>query len=299
MEVSAAAMNDERDKLEIARLTDQLLPKLRSAVVPIYFICESKPVVPVQIGTGTLFRVADRSFLVTASHVFRVSEAHSGGLYTHDMAQGAEFVPLNGQYHIDDDNDVTVLSLTERQTESLPTRKFLRVCETDRTLRQPDDGWYVVHGYPTCWSIVEVEKESAISRPYTRITRLYQGRTVSFDEYDCRRHVLLDHTNVSTLAPTSLKSDQPDGVHGISGCSIWQVFRDGDSIDSWIPEKARIIGVETGVFKDGRIVKGTRWAFVYHIIYTCFPELRSPLEIIVPEKAPPNGNLEGLTRLVM
>src|SRR5437867_3693146 len=50
----------------IRRMDEEMRPLLAASVLPIY---AERDGVPVACGTGTLFRIADVSFLVTASHV--------------------------------------------------------------------------------------------------------------------------------------------------------------------------------------------------------------------------------------
>jgi hypothetical protein len=283
----------------IEELTDQLLPKLRAATVPIFLIREEQPAKPIQIGSGTLFRVADVSFLVTAAHVYRITVDHGGGIYTHDLADGSEFVPLNGTYHFDAEQDLAVIALSGRQIHALPTREYLDIQSTDRLIRRLHEGWYVIHGYPSCWTIVNPEAQTSVVRPYTRIVRLFNGRTHNLVNYDENRHILLDHEPSSSFTQSMLKGDSPKYAGGISGSSIWRVIRDGDPHQNWNPENAQIVATETHVYKNGRNVRGTRWAFVYYIIWKCFPELRAPLNIVIPERAPPNGDLEGLVRITI
>lgn len=289
--------DDSGIKEFVADATDKLLPLLRAAVIPLYLV---RDIAPIPHGTGTLFQVADSKFLVTAAHVFLdAMRPECEGLYTHDFEEGSQLIPLDGKYHFDNDQDIAVLCLSETQTRALSSRKYLRVSDADRTMRQLDEGWYVVHGYPACWTRVDLSERTAICRPYTRITRLYEGTTSVLMNFNEHRHVLLDHRDFNSLNPNSLKEDTPEHVRGISGSSVWQLCRDGDPLDAWTPDHARIVAVETAVYKSGRVIRGTRWLFAYHIIQTSFPELQAPLDIVIPEKAPPNGNVDGLTRIVI
>jgi hypothetical protein len=282
------------DREFVAYAIEKLLPLLRSAIVPIYLIHEA---FPKQVGTGTLFRIADLRLIVTAAHVFRLAELeNTNGLYTNDLVQGAALIPLNGKYHVDSEQDLAVLALSDKQVSSLLNREFLSVQVAERTLRKPHKGWYAIHGYPSCWTLCDDQEMSSTCRPYTRIARLFSSSTESLLGYDEDRHILLDHKLDNSIAPSSLLPDTPSAVGGISGSSIWQLFRDGTPHEFWTPDEARIIAVETSIYKSGRIVKGTRWAFVNHIIHECFPDYRAPLALMIPEKAPPNGDLEGLQR---
>jgi hypothetical protein len=66
-------------------------------------------------------------------------------------------------------------------------------------------------------------------------------------------------------------------LNGISGCSVWQVFRGGRDASRWSSTDIRIVAVQAGVYK--RSIKGARWGAVAYLPSTQYPELRPHLTL--------------------
>jgi hypothetical protein len=66
-------------------------------------------------------------------------------------------------------------------------------------------------------------------------------------------------------------------LNGISGCSVWQVFRGGRDASRWSSTDIRIVAVQTGVYK--RSIKGTRRGAVAYLLSRQYPELRPHLTL--------------------
>ena len=59
---------------------------------------------------------------------------------------------------------------------------------------------------------------------------------------------------------------------------MWQFMKPGQN-RSWNADRSKIIGVETGVYRSGKVVKGTRWGEVNGLIETEFPQVQKPMEL--------------------
>src|SRR6185369_1076492 len=71
-------------------------PMIVGCTTPIYAIARGG--VPSQLGTGSLFRVADKNFMVTAAHVREKAEKHKLNLFLSGDALRGKLVPLRGAY---------------------------------------------------------------------------------------------------------------------------------------------------------------------------------------------------------
>ncbi|HEY3789752.1 MAG TPA: hypothetical protein VGL71_12900, partial [Urbifossiella sp.] len=74
----------------------------------------------------------------------------------------------------------------------------------------------------------------------------------------------------------------PASIKGMSGSSIWQVCYEGLSSKHWTIHDAVIVAVQTGIYREGEIVKGTRWWVVEKLIRHHYSELNGPLSLVVP-----------------
>ena len=171
----------------IRRMDTALMPLFSRCVLPLYGDHRG---VPVQCGTGTLFRVADISFLVTASHVTDLAK-QGVQLYISDSLPGSPGLALEGRLHSERNVDVAVWQLPDHVVCQLANRMFLTVHNADRTDAPLKRGWYYIHGYPGNWSKANANHQRATVKAFTCGTVLFDGDTTSFAGYDPRVHVLL------------------------------------------------------------------------------------------------------------
>ena len=269
----------------------ELLPTLWSSVIPLLYVTETRAGVQ---GTGTLLQIADRRFVITAEHVVRDYLANKLGIYTTDYADAKELVPLNGKVVYESDWDIAILEVEDKAADALPNRQFLRTCYADRFGSPLHDGWTVIHGFPSSWTTGRYDDRELNIRPYTRIATYYAGDKQRLPGFDERAHIALDHRSDRVLTPHVLREDSPSSLYGISGSTIWQIFRAGESQNEWKAENAKILGIETAVYGGGKYVKAIRWIAVECIFRHAFPELASAMDVVVPERQRPDGNVEGL-----
>jgi hypothetical protein len=123
-----------------------------------------------------------------------------------------------------------------------------------------------------------------VVKPFTYGTVLYDGKTNTFEGYDPEVHILLTVSKSRNVDTRGAEAELPRSLEGISGSSLWQAYYQGLSSSLWTVDDAMVVAVETGTFKGGTVVKGTRWWVVNKIICKNYPELDGPLSIITPHK---------------
>jgi hypothetical protein len=189
-----------------------LYPFFSQCVIPIY--CHNDETPLTQTGTGTLFRVADKSFLVTAHHVAGLMKSRQYQLHVTDSPPDSPGIPLEGIVSAAPELDVAVWELGPPVVERLKNRTFLTVHNADRGKAPLPNGLYHVYGHPNCWSEWKPEQEKIFTAPFFYGTGLYEGPTNTFEGYDPKIHVLLARPKVSA-APD--QPEQPGNLGGISG----------------------------------------------------------------------------------
>ncbi len=105
-----------------------------------------------------------------------------------------------------------------------------------------------------------------------------------FSGYDPKQHILLEVPKDRTIDMHGAEAELPHSLAGISGSSLWQAYREGSSSRTWSADDATIVAVQTGTFRNGTVVKGTRWWVVNTIIHEKYPGLAGPLSIIIRRK---------------
>lgn len=152
LNIMARKMPPERER-QVREMASYLKPILRRSVTPIASNGGGKLA---QRGTGTLFRIADESFLVTAGHVWKsikplidsATVAIFAGVGEDAMGQQLRMVPLIAKIiWADDPFDIAVLALDECVVRQFDDSCFLRM--TDVSLSLDKNGRHWVYGFPS------------------------------------------------------------------------------------------------------------------------------------------------------
>ncbi|HEV3387073.1 MAG TPA: hypothetical protein VG097_19800, partial [Gemmata sp.] len=191
-------------------------------------------------------------------------------------------LPLHGRIQGHKHHDVAVWELPQDIVKSLHNCSFLTVHHADRENQRPAKGTYYVFGYPESLATADASREKLTVNPFTFATGIYEGDTDNLGDYDPKYHILLDTPKEGGRRVDKGDMPIPTRIHGMSGCSIWQTYYKGLSTRHWTTDDAIIVAVQTGVYRDGTIVKGTRWWVVERIIRECYPKLEGPLSLLVP-----------------
>jgi hypothetical protein len=243
-------------------------------------------------GTGTLFRVADMSFVVSAEHVMGAAAKLKKAIaITTSMTRGplepitGQLVRANGIY------DIALVCLSEDQANRLATKRtFLRIHDVDFS-DQPPKGLYTLFGFPVVWSSSPPSEQIPIEiKGLQYTTGLYQAATEEFADFRTNVHLLLDAQSQWDDSAAEVAFENLDGIekefpgdlNGISGCSVWRIADCSIPMTLWKHHPPKLVAVQTGVFRNAKAIKATRWAAVRSLIYEAFPELQRAIELVRP-----------------
>lgn len=276
-----------------ARIGDQLLPTFRGCSLAIVgvgktairqhgslCIVEGDRIVT-QMGTGTLFRVADEHFLVTAWHVFEGIERRGEDplVWSGDPPV---LTPLIGTlYSTGKAVDIAIFHLDPALVAGLVGKRFLRLSDVEFR-RDLGNGWYFLHGYPFCDSHPSKDLLTTLQGEFTYGAGLYAGKTTGFGSYRPEFHILLAYDGESRHADDGSPAELPRSLGGISGSSVWLGFSERHVMDDWTPMLAKVVGVQTMVYSDKKVAQATRWAGVAVVIWKNFLPLRDQLRPHLP-----------------
>jgi len=270
----------------ICRVHDEMANVIRRFTVAIIAYYDG---VPRQHATGTLVRLADHWFLVTASHA--VKQYLEGQENYKDLElfleNGADnLVPLFGSYWATEtvrdpersgvslENDLWDIAwwdLDQLTIRALTNKSFLNRTDISM-LAELDSGVFYLAGFPCVWSNADLEQHSMTITALGYVAGAHPHPDELAD-LDPRSHVAL------SLMPT----EAMPALTGISGCSIWKIA-DGPLKSDWTASSAKVVAVQTGVYTNVArgAVKGTKWSCVFTALGYHFPELRSAFDIWLP-----------------
>jgi hypothetical protein len=255
----------------VARILNEAKQWILERTVGIYFQMPDGN--PVPWGTGVLLRIADESFVLSASHVLeRASEATAR---LASCVAGSRFVNVTSvrlSRTVDTETlDVGFLRLTpENATELEVHKKFLRMSDLD-TSQAMGDGAYLVAGYPaqSVQFHLDGEQKEISASHFSFLTQLV----------DVDRGEPGITLGLSFREPTlrngygELVRRVPE-LNGISGCGIWRVWleENRDSLARWDPSWIRLSGIEHAV-TPRRSIRGTLVGHALQLIARSQPEL--------------------------
>jgi hypothetical protein len=271
---------DRYDTEFVRHITQSLAKMLEPHVVSIYVKQDARFA---QHGTGTLLKVADRSFLVTAAHVLIEADKDGFPLYVADYDVGCAFQRLRGTQHFIRESrvDVAVVELASDLIECLANRKFLRLADMDFQ-DHVREGLFFLLGYPCELNPSDSESPTIAGKYLGYVTRAYDG-TLRATSYDPRFHLLLSAKKSSSRAIGSSKRTFPEKLSGISGTAIWRTNAKPQGQSEWKPEFAKMLAIETLAYGDQHeIIRGTHVSAIIRILGDACPDLNSVLRMHLP-----------------
>jgi len=273
----------ENDLAKTFEHLNRMVPERAHSSTVILFAARSAERQLVPFGTGSLFAIADRRFIVTAAHV-QVDAEKLGFNFLCATTRKGKFTPLHqGVWGVMHKLDVAIFELSPKNAEDLEENMFLRLADVALDADMTS-GLFVIFTVPACWSESSFDDQSGPlkAKALQFITTPYEGDVSLLADFDPTVHIafaandehLRDHDGSKISWPDRLGKFLP----GISGCAIWKI---GDRADAR-PDAAaaRVVGVETGVYSCPGVIKGTRWDAVRSLIQQGFPELRSAFNIV-------------------
>jgi hypothetical protein len=271
-------MSTDLAKAWINRTFETMQPSYRQSVVPIFAGSEVRASVA---GTGTLFRIDDARFLVTAAHVVDARSDHTD-LFLTSGVKGEKGIPLpDGGFKVPDPHDIAVVKLSDETVKSLGPRRFLCLADVDLTAKPVKPGYFHVFGYPLDSSRYEYSRAVVSLNPFLQLTKLYQGETLTLENYDPDHHMVLRVERMHAVSTDGEPASIPGSLAGISGSSLWQIHRQGEDPVTWSEGRARVVAVQTSQYKrsDAFLVRGTYWIWALKIIKEGWPELAPSIQV--------------------
>ncbi|HEY1600871.1 MAG TPA: trypsin-like serine protease [Pirellulales bacterium] len=243
-----------------------------------------------QHGTGTLFRIGDKSFLVTAAHVVTSADAGGHPLVFGRLEGGGVFV-VEDVWTITrpdrpgekDFRDIAIMQLGHGAVEFFANHDFVRLANVDP--RMPNRGdLFCVYGFPNETSTPgEFKGQKGELRPIKLHTGLYEGSTADFETYRSSHHILLNARKSNICGDSGGQFDFPERLNGISGCGIWRTLSAASGYQA--VDEPNLIAVQTVFYAKARVMRGTSWHTVLSLFQMQWPELLRAAAIWLPPRA--------------
>jgi hypothetical protein len=138
---------------------NQMVPQRAYSSTVILFAVKSAERQLIPFGTGSLFAIADRRFIVTAAHVPTMAQKQGYGFLCATTKKG-KFTPLNrGCWRLMQKLDVAIFELSSQNSEDLEENSFLRLPDValDANVKS---GFFAIFAVPARWSESSLDEQS-------------------------------------------------------------------------------------------------------------------------------------------
>jgi hypothetical protein len=194
------------------------------------------------LGSGNLYEVCGRSFIVSAAHSFEPFDPERVGVLARTGPGSRAFLTLNGcrrYYWPDPILDVTVIevrpgALLDALRSTYSFRGTSAVAPASKLFAQ-----YVMVGYARAAAIMG---SGTITPRVVKITSTsYEGRLP--DDFDANRELLLNFSEHGWTDTGTKVETLP--LQGLSGAAVWGIVPSTEIPGLWSPQRAmRVAGVQ-------------------------------------------------------
>lgn len=167
-------------------------------------------------------------------------------------------------------------------------RRFLSLADT--ALSPEFGGWGWACGYPVQSVVQGCDPSGRTETAFHRLNLPGILRTArpadALANYHDRLHFLLDSPPDEMFDETGeTQAVLPDRYGGISGTAVWQgLWPSIDTPSNWYSNRVRMVGVQTGVYRNNTLVKATTWLAVLLLIVRQFPDLWGAVNMWFPDQ---------------
>lgn len=272
----------------LARIVRESAPRIVKCTIPLY--AWIKNLVELK-GTGTLFRIGDRHFVLSAAHVLDYPGIFSVPYCTSVCDEGSPLLlnmvkivssplpPGADKFDIDmrdaDPFDIAVAELhPDSATKLEPYWRFAQLQELD-VFSPSVEGSYFVLGFPVERTSTDFAARSSDTKALSYSTELHNG---SRDDRDKEADLLLAYPRQNqTFGGQIVIAPNPKGI---SGCGIWRLARQDKLIDDWHDSDVRLVGIEHRWRSAHRYLVGTAVRHAIRLIYNRYQDLHPSMDIV-------------------
>jgi hypothetical protein len=240
------------------------------------------------LGSGTLFRIADRSFVITAAHVMQQGMGSTLRIIPADTPNSHKILSFAGDGILESTSnaDVAALHLLPKVADQIDPTRFLRLDHISLS-QNIDNGLFAVFGFPSMMSFPQ-GADLKVTK-FSLMASIYEGDTDALENFDPRVHFAIEADSDDTRGEDGkpidftypaggVRANFPGDLGGISGGSVWMVAHNPQDRQEGCAT-ARLVGVETGVHQKSQCIRATRWKEVIYLLLNAMPDLRPAIAL--------------------
>jgi hypothetical protein len=269
-----------------ARIVKTAAPNIARCTVPLFGLQDERMIVN---GTGTLFSIGSRYFVLSAAHVLDFPGIHNVPYYVPSADEGEpvglkiiQIVSSPLPKRADRDNDPFDIGVAELHADTAvrltPYWRFARLMELD-IATPPLQAYYYVLGFPISMTQSDSVARTSNVRALSYVTGLYDGER---DSSTSGAELLLDYPEENQ--DTAGRLTAVPNPKGISGCGIWRLLNPAKRMGNWVLDDVRLVGIEHRWRKDRRYLVGMGIRHAMKLIYGRYEDLHPVMDIVYGQR---------------
>lgn len=220
------------------------------------------------IGSGVLFRIEQKSFVLTAAHVVKNIQ---GTIYI--VTKTGEHVSfVNGGYS--ERFDLAICEIPDHSIEKFRQNAFPSFAMA-KWNALPEKAVFTFIGYPSIWA----DQDNAVLKPFQYTSYRYNDKVAGYKD---ELHLFM------SAIPNELSDDGgnraifrsidgmvlnfPSDLRGVSGSGVWIVGDLDIPIDLWSTIPPKLVGIESGAIDNPKVINIVKWIAVNTMICEAYPE---------------------------
>jgi hypothetical protein len=224
-----------------------------------------------QIGTGTLFSLDGRTFLVTARHLFDGKELSNFAIPDRTTSKLRTLGSFNTFCASDESIDVAILELLDKDFVA-ELRQSWSMLSLENTSIASKQGIFLLCGYP---SERNTRDREAIRGQLIHVFSERISETPSSASAPVRPDVDLFFTHHLHARDVDGQTIRTTNLRGTSGAPVWEYRRKPSTTMFWTPESSlKIVGVQVSA-KHDEFFRAVNWALVLQILRQVDKQLES------------------------
>lgn len=240
-------------------------------------------------GSGTLLKIANSHLLLTAAHV---ADAHTVDQLALGLPPPNSVIaslegsrvfctPTKSGDHKDDPLDVAVIELRkEIAAEAEKSCSFVTCNDLDPGDSTHPNSLYLIVGFPIQGISLDDNGGGEVRHLDLCLYPKPRG-SVCGENVDEAANFFIEYRSALFHRREGEVVEAPP-PEGLSGSGIWRIARLEDQLREGTPPPPRLVGIETSAYGDAKSLKVTRIKFLTEQLRRWMPELRAPLDLLLP-----------------
>ncbi|VTR94336.1 unnamed protein product [Gemmata massiliana] len=248
------------------------------------------------VGSGILFEVATKAFILTASHVFQKQLSY---MYRHHTVflsvgkPGVQPIKLDqvvGFFSASEGNtaptksmDIAFMDLSEKTADALRAHmRFLHLSDVDISPKDKPRAIYLTYGYPNSLVDEATAKSGSVRyAPLHLVSDAYRGDRGEVPGHKPDEEIVVNYDPKTSENHLGDSVELPD-PRGASGCGMWRMAYGIADFEKWDTAMMKLVAIEHIRNDKVHVLRGGRISYLVAELAARHPDLVAAIQLNFP-----------------